>query len=112
MVKLDPALPASTRACAEGVRAEGKPLDAIVANAWVMAGPKRITADSFEMQFGTNHLGHFALINRIVPLLSAGGRVVCVSSADHRRSDIDLNDLNFHEISDAWPPAMINPAVL
>lgn len=97
MVQLDLASLTSVRTCAEALLAEGKPLDAIIANAGVMAGPKRITADGFEMQFGTNHLGHFALINRIAPLLSAGSRVACVSSAGHRRSDVDLHDLNFRE---------------
>ena len=97
MIELDLASLTNVRACAEALLAEGKPLDAIIANAGVMAGPKRTTADGFEMQFGTNYLGHFALINRIAPLLSAGSRVACVSSAGHRRSDIDLNDLNFQE---------------
>ncbi len=66
MVQLDLASLASVRMCAEMLLAEGKPLNEIIANAGVMAGPKRNTADGFEMQFGTNHLGHFALINRIV----------------------------------------------
>jgi len=97
MVELDLAALTSVRVCAEALLANDKPIDAIIANAGIMAGPKRITADGFEMQFVTNYLGHFALINRIAPLLSAGGRIVCVSSAGHRRSDVNLNDLNFQD---------------
>jgi len=51
-----------------------------------MACPKGLTADGFETQFGTNHLGHFVLINRIAGLLKAGGRLVNLASAGHRSS--------------------------
>jgi len=74
---------------------DGQPFDLVIANAGVMAGPKRTTVDGFETQFGTNHLGHFVLINRIAGLLKAGGRVVMVSSAGHRRANVDLQDPNF-----------------
>ncbi len=60
-----------------------------------MACPKGTTADGFETQFGTNHLGHFAFVNRIAPLLPSGGRVVVLSSAGHRRADVSLEDPNF-----------------
>ncbi len=69
--------------------------DLVVGNAGVMAGPKQLTVDGFEAQFGTNYLGHFILINRIVSLLKPGGRVVMVASAGHRRTDVDLDDPNF-----------------
>ena len=49
------------------------------------------------MQFGTNHLGHFVLINRLAGLLKPGGRVVMVASAGHRRSDVDLDDPSFEQ---------------
>ncbi len=95
LVQLDLASLASVRACADALIATGKPFDLVIANAGVMAGPKRMTVDGFEMQFGTNHLGHFVLVNRIAGLLKSGGRVVMVASAGHRRSDVDLEDPNF-----------------
>jgi NAD(P)-dependent dehydrogenase (short-subunit alcohol dehydrogenase family) len=67
----------------------------IIANAGVMACPKGTTADGFETQFGTNHLGHFVFVNRIVPLLRSPGRIVNLSSAGHRFADVDLEDPNF-----------------
>ena len=95
LIELDLASLASVRACADGLIDNGQPFDLVVGNAGVMAGSKTTTADGFETQFGTNHLGHFVLINRIAGLLQSGGRVVMVSSAGHRRSDVDLEDLNF-----------------
>ena len=95
LVELDLASLASVRACADALLAAGRPLDLIIANAGVMACPKGTTADGFETQFGTNHLGHFVLANRIAGLLKPGGRLVNVSSAGHRQSDVDLDDLNF-----------------
>ncbi len=67
----------------------------MIANAGVMACPKGLTADGFETQFGTNHLGHFLLVNRIAALLSRGSRLVNLSSAGHRFADVDLDDPNF-----------------
>jgi NAD(P)-dependent dehydrogenase (short-subunit alcohol dehydrogenase family) len=61
----------------------------------VMRTPFGHTADGFETQFGTNHLGHFVLVNRIASLIVPGGRLVNVSSAGHRYSDVDLDDPNF-----------------
>jgi NAD(P)-dependent dehydrogenase (short-subunit alcohol dehydrogenase family) len=60
-----------------------------------MACPKSTTEDGFETQFGTNHLGHFVVVNRIASLLKPGGRLVNLSSAGHRYSDVDLDDPNF-----------------
>ena len=60
-----------------------------------MATPFGHTADGFETQFGTNHLGHFVLVNRIAPLIRAGGRLINLSSAGHRYSNVDLQDPNF-----------------
>ncbi|MBA2936585.1 SDR family NAD(P)-dependent oxidoreductase [Sphingomonas sp. CGMCC 1.13654] len=87
---------ASVRACADALDAKGEKFDVVIANAGVMAVPeKRETADGFEMQFGTNHLGHFVLVNRVVGLIKDGGRLVNLSSAGHRYSDVDLLDPNF-----------------
>jgi NAD(P)-dependent dehydrogenase (short-subunit alcohol dehydrogenase family) len=95
LVALDLASLASVRACADGLVSVGKPFDLIIANAGVMACPKGQTADGFETQFGTNHLGHFVLINRIASLLKPGSRLVNLSSAGHRFADVDLDDPNF-----------------
>lgn len=94
---------ASVRACADRLLAEGRPFDVVICNAGVMAAPFGHTADGFETQFGTNHLGHFVFVNRIVPLLRSGSRVVNVSSSGHRFSDVDLEDPNFeHTPYDPW----------
>ncbi len=95
LVQLDLASLASVRACADSLNADARPFDVIIANAGVMACPKGTTADGFETQFGTNHLGHFVLINRIAGLLKGGGRLVNLASAGHRFSDVDLDDPNF-----------------
>jgi NAD(P)-dependent dehydrogenase (short-subunit alcohol dehydrogenase family) len=95
LVELDLASLASVRACADALVAEGTPFDAIIANAGVMACPQGQTADGFETQFGTNHLGHFVLVNRIAGLLKPGGRLVNLSSSGHRFADVNLDDPNF-----------------
>jgi NAD(P)-dependent dehydrogenase (short-subunit alcohol dehydrogenase family) len=74
---------------------KGEPFDVVIANAGVMATPFTYTKDGFEMQFGTNHLGHFVFVNRIASLIRAGGRLINLSSAGHRYSDVDLQDPNF-----------------
>jgi len=94
-VVLDLASLASVRAGADELLAAGKPFDVIIANAGIMACPQSQTADGFETQFGTNHLGHFVLINRIASLLKSGGRLVNLSSAGHRFSDVNIEDPNF-----------------
>jgi NAD(P)-dependent dehydrogenase (short-subunit alcohol dehydrogenase family) len=95
LVQLDLASLASVRACADGLLAQGKPFDVIIANAGVMGVPKSQTVDGFETQFGVNHLGHFLLVNRLAALLKPGSRLVNLASAGHRFSDIDLDDPNF-----------------
>jgi NAD(P)-dependent dehydrogenase (short-subunit alcohol dehydrogenase family) len=95
LVELDLASLKNVRACADGLLAKGESLDAIVANAGVMATPFGHTADGFETQFGTNHLGHFVLVNRVAPLIRKGGRLINLSSAGHRFSNVDLEDPNF-----------------
>jgi len=95
LVELDLANLTSVRRCADRLVADGRPFDAIVANAGVMATPFGHTADGFETQFGTNHLGHFVLVNRLAGLLGSGGRVVELSSSGHRFSNVDLDDPGF-----------------
>ena len=75
--------------------ASNKPFDVIIANAGVMACPQGKTQDGFETQFGTNHLGHFVFVNRLVPLLKSGARIVLLSSAGHQLSDVNIDDPNF-----------------
>ena len=80
-------------------------LDLLINNAGVMAPPRRqTTADGFEMQFGTNHLGHFALTARLIPLLrrASGPRVVSVSSLAHRTGSIDFDDLQGARVYSPW----------
>jgi len=89
---LDLADLSSVRSFADGV---DEPLDLLINNAGVMAIPRRETADGFEMQFGTNHLGHFALTGLLLPRLLAtdSPRVVTVSSGAHHAGKIDFDDL-------------------
>jgi NAD(P)-dependent dehydrogenase (short-subunit alcohol dehydrogenase family) len=95
LVELDLASLKSVRACADKLLAKGEPFDVVIANAGVMATPFGHTADGFETQFGTNHLGHFVLVNRIASLVRKGGRLINLSSAGHRLSNVDLDDPNF-----------------
>ncbi|MBK1838687.1 SDR family NAD(P)-dependent oxidoreductase [Azospirillum sp. YIM B02556] len=95
LIELDLASLQSVRSAAEKLLADGRRFDAIIANAGIMATPEGRTVDGFETQFGTNHLGHFALLTRIEPLLVDGGRLVVLSSQAHRVADVDLEDPNF-----------------
>jgi NAD(P)-dependent dehydrogenase (short-subunit alcohol dehydrogenase family) len=95
LIELDLASLKSMRACADKLLEKGEPFDVVIANAGVMATPFGHTADGFETQFGTNHLGHFVLVNRIAPLIHAGGRLINLSSAGHRYANVDLEDPNF-----------------
>ena len=94
---LDLASLASVAALGETLRADGRPLHVLVANAGVMTPPERqSTADGFELQFGTNHLGHLALVAHLLPLLSAGGaRVTTQTSVAARSGGIHWGDLNW-----------------
>ena len=88
----------SIRAAAADLRAAHQRIDLLINNAGVMYTPKQITRDGFEMQFGTNHLGHFALtgllLDRLLPV--AGSRVTTVSSVGHRiRAAIHFDDLQW-----------------
>jgi NAD(P)-dependent dehydrogenase (short-subunit alcohol dehydrogenase family) len=94
LVELDLASLASVRVCADQLATEA-PFDLIVANAGVMGPPFGRTADGFETQFGTNHLGHFVLINRLARLMKPGSRIVVLASSAHHIADVDLDDPNF-----------------
>lgn len=95
LIELDLSSLKSVRAAADKLVADGRKFDVVIANAGVMATPLGKTEDGFETQFGTNHLGHFVFVNRIAKLIKDGGRLVNLSSAGHRYSDVDLNDPNF-----------------
>jgi len=95
LIALDLASLKSVRECANELLAKGRFFDVVIANAGVMATPFGHTVDGFETQFGTNHLGHFVLINRIAPLLRKGSRLINLSSAGHRFSNVNLDDPNF-----------------
>ena len=103
--QLDLADLTSVRTFAHGFVEDHPVLHVLIANAGVMACPEGKTADGFETQFGTNHLGHFLLIQLLTPsLVAAGGaRVVLLSSAGHRFSDVDLDDPSFErQPYDPW----------
>jgi NAD(P)-dependent dehydrogenase (short-subunit alcohol dehydrogenase family) len=99
--QLDLADLGSVRAFASGF--EG-PLDLLINNAGVMAPPRRLTADGFESQFGTNHLGHFALTGLLLPrlLASPAPRVVTVSSGAHRIGRMRFDDLQGERFYNNW----------
>jgi NAD(P)-dependent dehydrogenase (short-subunit alcohol dehydrogenase family) len=85
----------SVAAFAERVAADHPRVDLLINNAGVMMPPQSTTAQGFELQFGTNHLGHFALTGRLLDRLAAAGgaRVVTVSSLEHRPGRLDFDDL-------------------
>src|SRR5579863_9290723 len=85
----------SVRDCSDKLLKKGEPFDVVIANAGVMATPFTYTKDGFEMQFGTNHLGHFVFVNRIASLIRTGGRLINLTSAGHRYSNVNLEDPNF-----------------
>jgi NAD(P)-dependent dehydrogenase (short-subunit alcohol dehydrogenase family) len=97
---------ASVRAFTTAFLADGHDrIDVLIGNAGIMACPQGTTADGFELQFGTNHLGHFVLVNRLLPLLLTGSpaRVVMVSSAGHGFGDVSLDDPGFERSTyDPW----------
>ena len=103
LIELDLASLESVRSASDALVADGRLFDVVIANAGVMATPFGHTADGFETQFGTNHLGHFTFVNLIASLIVPGGRLVNLSSAGHRFADVDLDDPNFeHTAYDPW----------
>ena len=103
---LDLASLASIRNFADRLLAKDRPIDLLINNAGVMTPPKRlVTVDNFELQFGTNHLGHFALTARLLPLLRRGQqpRVVQVSSSAHKLGGrIHFDDLQWTQTYKPW----------
>ena len=95
IIPLDLASLASVRTFAESFRAKYDRLDLLINNAGVMVPPYTKTEDGFELQFGANHLGHFALTGRLIGTLleTQGSRVVTVSSGAHRMGEMDFGDL-------------------
>ena len=89
----------SVRACAAHFLAAHDQLDLLINNAGIMACPFSKTRDGFEMQFGTNHLGHFLLTRLLMPALtaSAPARVVTLSSGGHRMSNVLFDDPGFDQ---------------
>jgi NAD(P)-dependent dehydrogenase (short-subunit alcohol dehydrogenase family) len=93
---------ASVEAFAKRFLDSGRRIDMMIDNAGIMACPETRVGPGWEAQFATNHLGHFALVNRLWPALASGARVVSVSSAGHRRSAIRWDDLMFEQGYDKW----------
>lgn len=102
--RLDLASLDSVAAFAAEVRQAWPAVDVLMNNAGIMAAPKASTVDGFEVQFGTNHLGHFALTLQLLPALEAApaARVVVVSSSAHYYGRIDFDDLAGEHSRSAW----------
>lgn len=101
--ELDLADLVSVRGFAERVLADGRPVDILINNAGIMACPENRVGPGWEAQFATNHLGHFALVNRIWPALTArGARVVSVSSGAHGITAMRWHDVQFDTGYDKW----------
>ena len=97
--------PASVRACVEAVKKMGVPLDAIVANAGIMALPKLHQAHGYELQFFTNHIGHFILVTGLLDQLADDARVVMLSSAAHQMAPaggIQFDNLSGERAYKGW----------
>ncbi|MGW6142460.1 SDR family NAD(P)-dependent oxidoreductase [Streptomyces sp. NPDC055140] len=93
----------SVRAFAERFLATGRPLDIVIDSAGIMACPETRVGPGWEAQFATNHLGHFALVNRLWPAIEPGGaRVVSVSSTGHHASPIRWDDVHWRNGYDKW----------
>lgn len=94
---------ASVATFAERFLSSGRAIDIVIGNAGIMACPETRVGDGWEAQFATNHLGHFALVNRLWPAIAAGrGRVVAVASSGHRRTGIRWDDVHFARGYDKW----------
>ena len=104
-MQLDLSSLASVHTFAETFLAQHDRLDLLINNAGVMVPPLTKTEDGFELQFGTNHLGHFALTGLLLPLLNAtpDARIVTVSSMAHRSGKINFDNLNAEQSYSEWP---------
>ncbi|MGW1024497.1 SDR family NAD(P)-dependent oxidoreductase [Streptomyces sp. NPDC002577] len=93
----------SVRTFAERFLASGRTIDFVIDNAGIMACPETRVGPGWEAQFATNHLGHYALVNRLWPAIAPGGaRIVSVSSAGHHASGIRWDDIHFERGYDKW----------
>ncbi|WP_410645772.1 SDR family NAD(P)-dependent oxidoreductase [Amycolatopsis sp. lyj-346] len=92
----------SVRAFAERFAASGRGIDVFIGSAGIMALPETRVGPGWEAQFATNHLGHFALVNRLWPAFTRGARVVSVSSRGHHYGPVRFDDLNFARGYDKW----------
>jgi NAD(P)-dependent dehydrogenase (short-subunit alcohol dehydrogenase family) len=93
----------SVRRFAERFLASDRSVDIVINNAGIMACPETRVGPGWEAQFATNHLGHYALVNRLWPAIARGrGRVVSVSSGGHRHSGIRWDDVQFERGYDKW----------
>ncbi|MGB8287405.1 MAG: SDR family NAD(P)-dependent oxidoreductase, partial [Rhizobium ruizarguesonis] len=92
----------SVRVFAERFVASGRSIDILINSAGIMACPETRVGDGWEAQFATNHLGHFALVNRLWPAISRGARIVSVSSGGHHNSAIRWEDVQFETGYDKW----------
>jgi len=93
---------ASVRAFADRFLASGRSVDVFIGSAGIMATPQTRVGPGWEAQFATNHLGHFALVNRLWPAIADGARVVAVSSRGHHFSGIRWDDVQFEHGYDKW----------
>jgi len=109
IVQLDLASLESVRTAAETFLATARPLDLLINNAGIMAIPeRRLTSDGFELQLGTNHLGHFALTGLLMPAMLGGNsrdrrRIITVSSIAHRGATMDFANLQWDHDYKPWP---------
>ena len=92
----------SVRVFADRFVASGRDVEIVVNSAGIMACPETRVGDGWEAQFATNHLGHFALVNRLRPAISRGARIVSISSGGHRNSAIRWDDVQFEAGYDKW----------
>lgn len=92
----------SVRACAERFVASGEKADILICNAAVMANPETRVGNGWESQFGTNHLGHYALVNLLWPAIAPGARIVSLSSMGHHYSPMRWDDVQFISGYDKW----------
>ncbi|MHC1481211.1 SDR family NAD(P)-dependent oxidoreductase [Frateuria aurantia] len=99
---LDLADPASIQAFAQTILSNEPHIDILIGSAGIMACPETRVGPGWEAQLATNHLGHYALVSRLWPVLQGGARVVLVSSAGHRLSAMRWDDLQFTRGYDKW----------
>jgi NAD(P)-dependent dehydrogenase (short-subunit alcohol dehydrogenase family) len=100
--ELDLADLGSVRAFAARFLASGRGIDVFIGSAGIMACPETRVGPGWEAQFATNHLGHFAVVNRLWPAFTPGSRVVSVSSRGHHYGPVRFDDLNFERGYDKW----------